>query len=228
MCAADYIGEACPRWRWLIHAPVGVNSSFGGFADSTGRCNACVKSFCRCFKIQSLSWPLIQFASHRAEFNQLNFHRQDAQCLREDPPVHLAPLWFLQAPGDAPSLAEIARVSGLNNSLRDIAASACNRLSNTAFLSFSPRCRHFSQGMEWQNMKTSLFSNKVLGGAPERLKLGTGELKSYCHKEVSLLLFGPKRNFSEAVEMSSSCELADGRGHRFPLRLWPYGGRKAS
>ncbi len=82
--------------------------------------------------------------------------------------------------GDAPRLAEIARFSGLNNSLRDIAASACNRLSNTAFLSFSYRYPHFSRRMKWQNMKTSLFSNKVFDGAPERLKLGTGVLKSLC------------------------------------------------
>src|SRR5665811_357524 len=37
--------------------------------DSTGRCNTCVKSFCRCFEIQGLSWSLIQSTRHSIEFH---------------------------------------------------------------------------------------------------------------------------------------------------------------
>src|ERR1039457_5870983 len=36
-------------------------------ADSSGRCNTCVKSFCRCFEIQGFSGSLIQSTSHSIE-----------------------------------------------------------------------------------------------------------------------------------------------------------------
>ncbi len=41
-----------------------------------------------------------------------------------------------------------------------------------------------------------LLPKDLLIGAPERLKLGTGELKSYCYKEVSFLLFGHSGRFA--------------------------------